>query len=257
MIIIFTSQNIASLNIAKKLIENHAFKKIDDGEWKLNNLRLIDSKAPTVLDVPHDFDTDYIIVLSTHKSKIQEKIMTAHFPGNWSEALYGRDKYTLNIAVASRLKILFQEIKKEAERIGWNASLEVDHHGPTGDVPIIFAEIGSGEEEWADDNAATAMANAIMASVERNETYETVFMIGGGHYPRKANKLLLESEIAVGHIAPKYVLDNMDEEMFKQAIEKNVEKVKKVVILKKETNSSQKKRIIAFIEKFGLEYELV
>jgi len=40
-------------------------------------------------------------------------------------------------------------------------------------------------------------------------------------------------------------------------MQKTVEKVSKVLILKKETNSSQKKKIIAFAEKHNVAYELV
>lgn len=259
MIILFTSNNIASLNIAKKLIANHGFKKsVDkDNEWTKGEMKLIDTKAATVLDVPIDFETDYILVLSTHKSKINEKVMTAHFPGNWSDAEMGGNAKTLNIAAGSRLKILLQEIKKQADRIGWNTSLEADHHGPTGKVPIIFAEIGSGEEEWCDENAAEAMANAIMASFSSHETYETFFGVGGGHYPRAFTKLILEGELAVGHIAPKYVIDVMDEDMFKQAIEKNVENISKVLIVKEETNAVQKEKIKNFATKYGIKYELI
>ena len=48
-----------------------------------------------------------------------------------------------------------------------------------------------------------------------------------------------------------------DEEMFKQGIEKNVEKVTRVIILKKQTNSSQKKKIIEFAETHKIPHELI
>lgn len=262
MIILFTSKNIASTNIAEKLIAEHGFVKnetarSDMEEWVFGGIRLIDTKAPSVLEVPADFDTDCIIVLSTHRSKIAEKIMTAHIPGNWGSADMGGKPRTLVPSPASRLKMLMQEIKREADRIGWKASLEADHHGPTGSTPMIFAEIGSGEGEWADQDAAGAMARAIMASVRRDETFEAVFGVGGGHYPRLFTRMVLDGPAAVSHIAPKYVIDQIDAEMFMQAVQKSVEKVSKVVVAKDETNAEQKRRMAELAEKAGLPCEFI
>ncbi len=262
MIIIYTSENIASANIAGKLIAEHGFAKSPPArpgmdEWVSGDIRLIDTKAPSVLEVPADFDTDYIIVLSTHRSKIPEKIMTAHIPGNWGNADMGGSPRTLVPSPASRLKTLMQEIRKEADRIGWKASLEADHHGPTGNTPMIFAEIGSGEAEWADKGAAAAMARAIMASVRRDDAFETVFGVGGGHYPRLFTRMVLDGDAAVSHIAPKYVIDQIDEEMFTQAVQRSVEKVSKVVVAKDETNAGQKRRMAELSERAGIPCEFI
>ncbi len=265
MIILYTSENVASKNIAEKLVAEHGFARNDGSgtarqgmeEWVCGDIRLIDTKAPSVLEVPADFDTDYVIVLSTHRSKIPEKIMTAHIPGNWGNADMGGSPRTLVPSPASRLKILMQEIKREADRIGWKSSLEADHHGPTGSTPMIFAEIGSGEAEWADNGAASAMARAIMASVRRDERFQTVLGIGGGHYPRLFTRLVLEGDVAVSHIAPKYVIDQIDEGMFRQAVQRSVEKVSKVVVAKDETNAGQKSRVSGFAERAGIPCEFI
>ncbi len=257
MIILFTSANVASANIAGKLIADHGFARAGPDEWKRGGIRLIDTRAASVLEVPADLDADYAIVLSTHRSKIEERIMTAHFPGNWGAALMGGSPRTLSYAPASRLKVLLQEIRREAESIGWKASLEADHHGPTGKTPMIFAEIGSTEAEWKDGSAAEGMARAIMASAGRDERFEAFLGIGGGHYPRAFNRVELEGEMAVGHIAPKYVLDSIDEEMFRQGLERNVEKVAKVLIAKDETNAAQKRKFSDFAAKAGIQCELV
>lgn len=257
LIIVFTSNNVASENIAKALIKNHGFVKTGENEWKAGNVRLIDTKVASVLEIPSDFETDCMIVLSTHRSKIIEKIMTAHYPGNSGAADMGGSPRTLNIAPGSRLKILLQEIKKEADRIGWKTSLEADHHGPTGNVPMIFAEIGSGEEEWKDETAAKAMANAIAACIRRNEVFESFFGVGGGHYPKVFTKIALETPLAIGHIAPKYVIDSLDECMIRQAVEKNVEKITKILVIKDETNVAQKKRINELSKMIGVKCEFI
>ncbi len=257
MIVLFTSSNIASLNIAKKLIENHGFEKTSENEWELEGVRLIDTKARSVLEVPTDFETDCLLVLSTHKSRAGKRMLTAHFPGNWSEAKFGGKPKTLNIACASRLKTLVTELDKANEKLGWPLFVEADHHGPTCKVPIMFVEIGSTENEWKDEEAAEAVALAVSEFLKKEETFETVFGVGGGHYSREFTRLLLESKLAVGHIAPKYAIDGMDEELFRQAIEKNVEKVSKVIVLRDGTNSSQKKKIQMLAGKMGLAYEML
>ncbi len=252
-VLLFTSNNEASANIAKKLIENHGFAESGENEWKKNGIRLIDTEAPSVLDVPTDFETDYILVLSSHKSKVGEKMLTAHFPGNWSEAKFGGKPRTLNTAWGSRIKILLQELEK-VNNTGWPLYMEADHHGPTCSIPIIFVEIGSTEEEWKDEGAAAAVAEAVDNSLSRNEKYESVLGVGGGHYAREFTKIAVEGVYAVGHIAPKYVLDALDSEMFRQAIEKNVEKVAKVFVLKESTNRKHKRKISDFCSQLGLEY---
>lgn len=257
MMILFTSHNIASANIARALIQENGFEPAGEGEWTRGEARLIDTRAPSVLEVPADLDTDYAIVLSTHRSRIQEKIMTAHFPGNWSAADMGGEPRTLNTAHASRLKTLLLGIKKEADGIGWKTSLEADHHGPTGKTPLIFAEIGSTEEEWKDWRAAQGMARAIAASIGRVERYESFFGIGGGHYPKTFNRMVLDGPLAIGHIAPKYVIDAMDEEMFRQGVERNVERISKVIVAKDETNLAQKEKIKGLAERSGIPCELV
>ncbi len=255
MIILFTSENSASANIAGKLIASHGFGKAAEGEWEREGVRLIDTKAPTVLDVPTDFETDCLLVLSTHRSKVPGRMLTAHVPGNWGEAGMGGRPRTLNIAAAGMLKMLLQELKKEGDRIGWPVSLEADHHGPTCDVPILFVEIGNGEAEWADERAVEAVARAVTAVLDRmakHETFETVLAVGGGHYPRAFTKLVLETPLAVGHILPKYAVESLDEDMFRQAIAKNVEKVAKVLVSRDETNAAQREKVSVLAEKFGI-----
>ncbi len=266
MIVLFTDKNPASANIAKSLIARHGFARRDAGCplpgaacWERGGVRLIGTGAPSVLEVPTDFETDCIIVLSTHRSKTPGKMLTAHVPGNWGDAGMGGEPRTLNIAHAPMLRRILLALRQGGDRIGWPVSLEADHHGPTCGTPILFVEIGNGEEQWADAGAADAVADAVAGALfgPPLPEPETAISFGGGHYQREITKLSLGRNIAVGHMAPKYAIDGMDEGMFRQAIEKNVGKVVKVLILKDETNAAQKERILAFAKKAGLGAELV
>jgi D-aminoacyl-tRNA deacylase len=261
MLILFTSKNKASANIAGKLVEEHGFSKSGDSRWKTRagGIELIDTKSETVLEVPVDFKTDCLIVLSTHRSKTPGKMLTTHVPGNWNEAKMGGEPRTLNIAPARILKRMLIELKKEGDRINWPVSLEADHHGPLSPVPIIFVEIGNGEEQWDDQEAARAVANAVAKVIETKTFHEqeTAFAVGGGHYPRTFTRIMLETDIAIGHVLPKYAIDDFDEAMFRQAIEKSVEKVDVVLIAKDEVNATQRKKITEMCDKYDIEARLV
>ncbi len=257
MILLFTRKNIASANIADRIIETGKFSEAGDGRWSMGSHTLVECDASSILEVPTDFDTEAIIVLSSHKSARGGKMLTVHVPGNWGEAKMGGSPRTLNIAPASLMKILIRNVARQNSSLGWPVFLEADHHGPTSRVPMVFVEIGSTEEEWKNRDAAAAVAEAVLSSLGDSTKYDAVFGVGGGHYSREFTKLALESEFAVGHIAPKYALENLDRELFRQAIEKNVERVKKVMIAKKATNSTQKKRAIALAENAGISYEFI
>ncbi|MEM4359176.1 MAG: D-aminoacyl-tRNA deacylase [Candidatus Bilamarchaeaceae archaeon] len=250
-VILFTSNNLASRNIASVLIEKYDFAQVDAHRWERSGAHLIDTNASNILEIPTSFDTDYIIVLSSHKSRSGERMITAHFPGNWKEAEMGGSPRTLNIAYGSKLR----EFVKITSGRGWDVVIEADHHGPTpGNKAIIFVEIGSTESEWIREDAAEIVACGVDAMVRRRERYESVFGVGGGHYAKEFTKLVLSTEYAVGHIAPKYVLNDLDFELFKQAIEKNVEPIEKVFVLAESTNRTQKEKILEFASKLGVDY---
>ncbi|MCI0503533.1 hypothetical protein L0Y65_02370 [Candidatus Micrarchaeota archaeon] len=275
MIILFTRNNPASANIAKKLMENHGFVKkerlkaedatLGDSAmetYECDGVEMIDTGVPSILDVPTDFDTDCLIVLSTHRSKTPGRMLTAHVPGNWGEAKMGGEPKTLNIAHGLMLKSLIKALDAEnrKQKLDWPVCLEADHHGPTCEVPIVFVEIGNGEEQWADERASNVVADAVASAVfcEAQDTEpETVFAVGGGHYQRAFTKLLIETDIAVGHMAPKYAIDEMGEDTFSQAVFKNVGEVGRVLILKDETNAAQKEKIRKFAENAGITVEMI
>jgi D-aminoacyl-tRNA deacylase len=252
--IVFAQKNEASLNIANKLISDHGFDESGDGIWIRDGIELVRIDVDSILDVPTSFDTDYLIVLSTHKSAKGGRMLTAHFPGNWADALMGGEPRTLNMACASRLKIMIEEISRANESLGWPVSIEADHHGPVCQVPTMFVEIGSSEDEWGDDEAGSAVASAVSSAVRRDEEYEAVLGFGGGHYAHEFTNMVLGSPVAISHIAPKYAIDSLDSSMVRQAVEKTAEDVKKAVVIKDGTNARQKSRIEEICAELGLEY---
>jgi len=60
--------------------------------------------------------------------------------------------------------------------------------------------------------------------------YKTVFGIGGLHHCSNFTKLMEKSDLAFGHVCPKYMLEHLDKEMILQAMERNVHKCEEVVL---------------------------
>jgi D-aminoacyl-tRNA deacylase len=187
-------------------------------------------------------------------------MLTCHVPGNWNKADFGGENRTLNIVDASKIKIILNGMKKLAkEKLpDFEVAMEVDHHGPTCKVPILFVEIGSNEDAWQNSVAGEIVAEAVIDAIDNSSKYEkceTAFGIGGDHYAKPFRKLIFESnEVAIGHIIPKYHLKSLAEDTFKQAIEKSVEKATKVLVVKDDLNLEQKKKVTEWCEKFGLKY---
>lgn len=258
MIILFTSLNSASKNIAENLI-SLGFVKTENKEWERDGVKLKDVCSETVLDMPTNIESDCLLVLSSHKSKNPVPMLTIHFPGNWLEAGMGGKDSTLNFAYASKLKQLFLALKDANSRIGlnWECCMEADHHGPTMEnkTPMIFIEIGSSEKEWSDEKAGKTVALAVMNSLSVPKPSKSFFGVGGGHYTPEFSDFIYKSEWAVGHILPKYAIDSVEESVLLQAIKKSVEPVEKIILLKESANLKQKEKIRKFAEKQSISYE--
>lgn len=249
------SENVASVNIAKELV-SLGFEPSGDGEWKFGKARLIDTKFDRALNVPTDFEADYLVVLSPHRSEAEFRSLTAHIPGNWDRADHGGQPRTLNIAFASMQKALLRKMHEKNAKCGlaFNVNYEVDHHGPTIGKPIIFVEIGSSEKEWKNPLAAKVIAESVFEAITERENGkpETFFGVGGGHYAPKFTKLALEKDMAFGHMLPKYRADSLAEDTFRQAIEKNVEEVEKIMLDKKGVNKEQRGKVEKLAKDFGI-----
>ncbi len=265
-------ENIASHNAAKELIPM-GFEPDGEGKWKCGSAKLIDTKFDRALNVPTSYEGDYFIVLSPHKSEMKLQSLTAHIPGNWDAAEHGGSPRTLNISFASRQRFLLASLfeKNKKYGLGFNVNYEVDHHGPTpwgapgssrfpvsgsGQAPgkpIIFLEIGSSAGEWKNPLAAKIIAESVFALLDFNESCESYFGIGGGHYAPVFTKCALEKGMAFGHMLPKYRADSLAEDTFRQALERNVEQPKAIMLDKKGVNAEQRAKVENLASEFGAE----
>jgi len=82
---------------------------------------------------------------------------------------------------------------------------------------------------------------------------DVAFGVGGLHYCNNFNKVQLRTNIAIGHICPKYMLEKLDSEMILQAMSKTIPKPS-FVLLDWKGLGREKQRIVNLLNELGIEY---
>lgn len=269
--ILFSARNAASLNIMGHLEKDWKWKKKDGTSYSFSPCAKEDccsgvearGQDASIIEIvpPADAKADYFLYASTHKSEKGQPALTAHLPGNWGPAGMGGNPRTLNMAYACKLKQILQLLAEGAKKhnLGWEISMEVDHHGPTpqnGKWPLIFVEIGSGPEQWGNETAGAVVAEAMMKALfQPAKAVPAHLGIGGPHYAPNFTKRMLEGELAVGHVVPKYACEYFSAEMLKQAMERNVEKLEGALLDWKGIPGEQRERIVGLLDGAGVKWK--
>ena len=194
---------------------------------------------------------EVIIFTSRHKSESGRRALTVHTVGNYGNAEYGGKSHTLSTPaprfMAEALRILHRNNTLE----DYSVSYEVTHHGPYLEVPSFFIEIGSTEEEWQNKEAGKILASTIMELMDFHGNEESIAIgIGGGHYAPRFTELALRYRISFGHMAPKYALQYLDEDMLTQMVEKS--RAKYVYFHKSGLKRSDITRLSGILEGMGV-----
>ena len=164
----------------------------------------LDDPAPAFSEQPR-----LLVFVSRHSGETGA-LLTGHFTGNFGEAEYGGEDGALAEAAPSALSAYVSALAAHAPE-GYDVAIEGTHHGPTDlDTPSMFAELGSGEEQWDDADGARAVAQAVLSlrgvSAHRDRQ---IVGIGGGHYAPRFGRVLQETPWAVGHIASDWQLEEL------------------------------------------------
>ncbi len=161
---------------------------------------------------------DLLVFASKHAGETGP-LLTAHHTGNFGPADHGGDPNALSRACPNAHARVLAALDEHAPE-GYDAGMECTHHGPT-DVgaPSMFVEVGSGQQEWDDPDAARAVARAILElrgvspdcepeNGKGDEGYRRHLVgVGGGHYAPRFERIVRETGWAVGHVAADWGLD--------------------------------------------------
>ena len=235
-LILASSKDPAARNIAERLLEFFDFEKSTD----LDNLyvstdtllAIVDGESTKLTRPP--VNADELIVASRHVSESGKPSLTAHIPGEL-------ERQELALASPSAIKSALKELLVARDELGLphEVSLEATHHGPTElEIPVTFVEIGSTPEQWTNERAGEAVARAIMKAATTQAKCTNAVGLGGPHYSPRHTEIVLNTDIGIGHILPKYT--KFDEKLVELAINRTRGGAQLLVLDWKSMNQEQR-----------------
>jgi D-aminoacyl-tRNA deacylase len=268
-IIVASKTDVASVNIAEKIISNYKFEKaatsfqenpiyfksVEDVEVSLIFINQETIWAQYITDY---FKPQLIIFASRHSGVAGIPTLSVHTPGNLTkEAKFGGNPQRISISPAGAMKNALLEMArlKNEKSLDYEVSYECTHHGPSLDVPTMFAELGSSEKQWKDLQAAEVVAHATMAAIKGRSNENAVLGVGGPHYNKRFTEIALSSSEAFGHIIPKYATPYVNAEMILQCVQRTQEKVEAAVFDWKGMRGRDRERISKALKELKIPVE--
>jgi len=254
------------MNIAGKLLEEFGFEPLGPSLYARGDVALLITDAELIYaeGLAADLQPKAMIFASRHASTQAVPTLSTHTPGNlgpWAE--HGGKPREIAWSDPRRMKaalIALSEAREALALSDYQVSLEATHHGPTGyAVPVLFVEIGSTHDRWVDPSAGEAVAQAIWEAATRPARGVRAVGVGGGHYAPKLTGAVLESDVAIGHLVPKYVFQALGQDrwLLEETARKTWGGCQAVVIDKKGLRGPDRRFVISVAEELGLEVILV
>jgi D-aminoacyl-tRNA deacylase len=189
------------------------------------------------------------IFLSRHRSKMGEPTLTIHPIGNFGLAEFGGKPKTLIPTAPRCMAHLLRLIKKNlaSTDLAYQVCYEVTHHGPYLEIPTLFVEVGSTEEQWQQKEPAQIIATSLLELLKTYHCEEdfpkdipVLLGIGGGHYAPRFTDVVFQKNAAFGHMIPSYQIDAgaIDSAMIQKALQATPD-VHAVYLHKKALKKSQ------------------
>ena len=195
------------------------------------------------------YNLEYIVVASRHWAKSGKPTLTAHPTGNFGKAMYGGNPKELQYTAPNPMRNIYLKIL-ESPPEGFEVSLEATHHSPTEfNVPMFFVEIGSREEQWREESIGEYLVDCILEGMDSKAMAPKAIGFGGGHYCPKFSEYI--KDYAMGHMAAKYAIDLLDENLVTQMIEKS--NGIDIIHLDKGLKGRHKRKVIELLDNLGLE----
>lgn len=211
-----------------------AYRRLDgDDPSSPVELRRFEDLHLDLVDAAAAFDDPDLLVFASRHAGDTGPLLTAHVTGNFGPADHGGEDRAFARAAPNAQVAVLAALDEHAPE-GYEVGIECTHHGPTRvGVPSMFVELGSGPEQWEDPAGAAAVAHAILSlrgvdpdrvdygarsTGESGETDGTgtspastrhVVGFGGGHYAPRFERVLRETDWAVGHLGSDWQLDAM------------------------------------------------
>jgi len=260
-VIVTSEKEMASVNMWNYFLEHFDFK--EQGEYdghptyKYRDFLLVMSKRGIIYidDLDDYFDPEYYIFASPHESERGVPCLTVHPIGNFGKAEMGGRERELGTCHSLLMKGLALELKTR-NLTQFPVSLEVTHHGPTSlRKPVVFVEIGSSKSEWCNEKAIETVCSAILEG--KIAKGKSAIGFGGPHYAPNFTRRELDTELAFGHMCPKYHLDNLDAELTEQMIEKTVPRPEIAILDWKGMKREQREKVVKILEEMGVEWEKI
>jgi D-aminoacyl-tRNA deacylase len=260
-LLVTSEKDLASLTIKDVLVNEYGFLRTNESfegssTFSLGkDLKLITTTRDMIYcdHIENHFDAEAIIFCSRHRAESGQPALLVHSTGNLgSEALFGGNPQQLSVSapslVSAALKKLFEE-RNKMQLNEFDVSLEVTHHGPTTmNTPLVFVELGSSEAHWTHVEGARAVAAAVMECAAEPLSGTAAIGFGGTHYASKFNKLVLEKNYKIGHLAPKYAINDLTEDVLNQMVSRSANPIKSAIIDWKGMNSENKAHLLPMLE---------
>lgn len=262
-VLVAASDDLASKTLATALINGHGFEStgvslLGKLVYQRDSFLLFFFEGLIIHppDLDSYFNPQAYIFLSKHVAESGIASLTAHTTGNFSEKaeVGGRAREMGRVDPGLLKNYMVSLSGRRAKAKDYEITIEATHHGPTSLLrPVLFVEIGAAEKNWGDAKAASVVADALMESLTERKVWDKVAIgFGGTHYPEKFNSLLVEGDMALTFVVPKYALGNIDEKMMGEMLQKTSSPVRYAAIDWKGLGP-HKERITALADQFGLE----
>jgi D-aminoacyl-tRNA deacylase len=265
-ILVTSEQDIASLTIKDILLSDYGFSNTGDS-FEGNpifsngkNAQLITTNRDEIHceHLESHFSPEAFIFCSRHRAESGKPALLVHSTGNLGGAAdFGGAPHQLSVSAPSLVSAALKRLFEERNKTGldeFDVSLEVTHHGPTSmKIPLVFVELGSSEEYWTHQDGAGVVAAAVMDCVDEPLSGDAAIGFGGTHYASKFNKIVLEKGYKIGHMAPKYAINGLTDDVLNQMIKGSTNPITSAIIDWKGMNAENKAHVLPMLENANIE----
>ncbi|MEM2282497.1 MAG: D-aminoacyl-tRNA deacylase [Candidatus Hadarchaeales archaeon] len=245
-IILASTLDPAAVNITEHLRE--CFGLCPNREEVLGGKRVLllplETEVVSLSKLPQE--AEEILVASRHASETGRPSLTVHVPGQLEEgALAMASPCTVKKALLALNRLAGEE------KLNFQVSLEATHHGPTHpEVPVTFVEIGGSEEYWRNKKAGEVVAAAMVEAVG-GMSGRLAVGVGGPHYAPRHTEVSLKTDVAIGHILPRYA--PLSSQLVELAVKRTKGKVELLAADWKGLSSSQREVVKEASRQLGVE----